>query len=85
METLAKDSIVLTGPLPAISTAPRLLRKPCSPQTHPAAKQRKHFNWLHFNGFAWQFLTRYTVNGRIQKRKQAICFKIAPEIQSNKN
>lgn len=29
----------LTGPLPAISTAPKLLRKPCSPQTQPAGIQ----------------------------------------------
>lgn len=36
----------LTGPLPAISTAPKLLRKPCSPQTQPAKKKLNEYRMI---------------------------------------
>lgn len=84
---------VLTGPLPAISTAPRLFRKPCSPHTQPAVNKNigifDQFSsctlWaccICFSRFV-QFLTRYAVDDRVQERKYTVRFEIASETHWN--
>lgn len=48
----------LTGPEPAISTAPNELRNPCSPQTQPAEheqRKKEKNSKPHSDQFKWAF------------------------------
>lgn len=57
----------LTGPLPAISTAPKLLRNPCSPHTQPAKMNKNTVNLKYSKTkFKWNN-TWYTVDDRIEE------------------
>lgn len=65
-----------TGPLPAISTAPNLLRNPCSPHTHPESIKNdvlaKILCLELISHTCWD-----AVDNCIQKREKTICFEVA--------